>query len=129
MHPATSAQHSQPVAPGVRRVLVVDDDPGLRLICRFNLEAAGMEVREAPDGATALEMATADPPDVILLDVMMPGLDGWAVAEKLGQRKETRNVPVVFIRWTFSFVTRGRGARLITGQASPGSAPRDAGPP
>src|SRR5215211_3706792 len=101
------AQHVPP-----RRVLVVDDDAGLRLICRFNLEAVGMEVREAPDGETALAMATAEPPDVILLDVMMPGLDGWAVAAELARREETRNVPVVFVTARVTDADRVQGVEL-----------------
>src|SRR4051794_7749814 len=62
------------------RVLVIDDEAPIRLLCRVNLEAEGMEVLEASDGPTGLEKARNDEPDVILLDVMMPGLDGWQVA-------------------------------------------------
>jgi DNA-binding response OmpR family regulator len=101
-----------PEVAAARRILVVDDDPGLRLICRFNLEAVGMEVREAPDGETAIAMAVADPPDAILLDVMMPGLDGWAVAAELGARAETRDVPVVFVTARVTEADRARGVEL-----------------
>jgi DNA-binding response OmpR family regulator len=93
-------------------VLVVDDDPGLRLICRFNLEAAGMHVSEASDGESALELATADPPDAILLDVMMPGLDGWAVAAELHERAATRDIPIVFVTARGSDADRERGLEL-----------------
>ena len=65
------------------RVLVIDDEAPIRLLCRVNLEAEGMEVLEASDGPTGLEKARNDEPDVILLDVMMSGLDGWQVAEEL----------------------------------------------
>src|SRR6266540_4152088 len=68
------------------RVLVIDDEPPIRLLCRVNLEAEGMEVLEASDGPTGLEKARNEEPDVILLDVMMPGLDGWQVAEELLDR-------------------------------------------
>jgi DNA-binding response OmpR family regulator len=78
-------------------VLVVDDDPSIRLLCRVNLEAAGLAVDEAADGREALESALASPPDVALLDVMMPGLDGWQVAAKLRASEETANVSVIFI--------------------------------
>jgi len=64
-------------------VLVIDDEAPIRLLCRVNLEAEGMKVAEAADGPSGLEKARANPPDVILLDVMMPGLDGWRVAEQL----------------------------------------------
>jgi len=109
---AEPARESRPAPAAVRRVLVVDDDPGLRLICRFNLETAGMEVREAPDGETAIALAVADPPDAILLDVMMPGLDGWAVAAELGAREETRHIPVVFVTARTSEADRARGVEL-----------------
>ncbi len=65
------------------RVLVIDDEAPIRLLCRVNLEAEGMDVLEASDGPTGLEKARNEEPDVILLDVMMPGLDGWQVAEEL----------------------------------------------
>jgi two-component system phosphate regulon response regulator PhoB len=54
-------------------VLVIDDEPAIRLLCRVNLEAEGMRVQEAGDGASGLEQAREDTPDAILLDVMMPG--------------------------------------------------------
>ena len=78
-------------------VLIVDDERAIRTICRVNLEAAGMRVLEADDGEAALRVAAAERPSVVLLDVMMPGLDGWHVARKLGEGHETREIPVVFL--------------------------------
>jgi CheY-like chemotaxis protein len=78
-------------------VLVVDDDPSIRLLCRVNLEAAGHLVDEAADGHEAIEAALEAPPDVALLDVMMPGLDGWQVAARLRDNEPTANVAVVFL--------------------------------
>ena len=63
------------------RVLVIDDEAPIRLLCRVNLEAEGIEVLEAADGRSGLNLAREQHPDVVLLDVMMPGLDGWRVAE------------------------------------------------
>ena len=63
------------------RVLVIDDEAPIRLLCRVNLEAEGMDVLEAADGPSGLDKARAERPDVILLDVMMPAMDGWQVAE------------------------------------------------
>jgi CheY-like chemotaxis protein len=65
------------------KVLIIDDEAPIRLLCRVNLEAEGMDVVEAPDGPTGLEVVENERPDAILLDVMMPGLDGWSVAERL----------------------------------------------
>lgn len=78
-------------------MLVVDDDDSIRLLCRVNLEAAGVQVEEAADGRAALDAALASPPDVAFVDVMMPGLDGWQLAEQLRDNEETANVAVVFI--------------------------------
>jgi CheY-like chemotaxis protein len=79
------------------RVLVVDDESAIRLLCRVNLESAGIEVEEAEDGAEALRALEGRPPDLILLDVMMPNLDGWGVAERLAASGATREIPVVFL--------------------------------
>lgn len=79
------------------RVLVVDDDASIRLLCRVNLEAAGLRVDEAVDGHEAIGVALASPPDVALLDVMMPGIDGWQVAARLRAAEKTAGVAVVFL--------------------------------
>jgi DNA-binding response OmpR family regulator len=79
------------------RVLVIDDEAPIRLLCRVNLEAEGMEVLEAPDGSTGVELANAHSPDVILLDLMMPRADGWQVAEELIEGAETRGIPIMFL--------------------------------
>ena len=79
------------------KVLVVDDEAPIRLLCRVNLEAEGMDVLEAQDGHTGLELARSEGPDAVLLDVMMPGLDGWAVADELLRDDRTRAIPIVFL--------------------------------
>ena len=76
-------------------VLVIDDEAPIRLLCRVNLEAEGMDVLEAADGPTGLEQARDNAPDVVLLDVMMPGLDGWRVAEQLLQDDRTSEIPIM----------------------------------
>ena len=91
------------------RVLVIDDEPPIRLLCRVNLEAEGMQVSEAADGPSGLEKARSDRPDVILLDVMMPALDGWRVAEKLVDDDSTRDIPVIFLTARAEFRDRARG--------------------
>jgi len=79
------------------RVLVVDDDASIRLLCRVNLEAAGLVVDEAADGREALDVALATPPDVAVLDVMMPGLDGWQLAARFREHELTAGIPIVFL--------------------------------
>jgi DNA-binding response OmpR family regulator len=94
------------------RVLVIDDEAPIRLLCRVNLEAEGMEVLEASDGPTGLEKARNDEPDVILLDVMMPGLDGWQVAEELIDGEGTSTIPIVFLTARAELRDRARGLDL-----------------
>jgi DNA-binding response OmpR family regulator len=93
----------------VTRVLVIDDEAPIRLLCRVNLEAEGMEVLEAEDGPRGVQRARSEQPDVILLDVMMPGLDGWRVAEMLIEDPETSDIPIVFLTARAEFRDRARG--------------------
>src|SRR5438270_12752229 len=91
------------------KVLVIDDEAPIRLLCRVNLEAEGMDVLEAADGPTGLERAREAAPDVILLDVMMPGLDGWRVAEELLEDERTQDIPIIFLTARAEFRDRARG--------------------
>jgi two-component system phosphate regulon response regulator PhoB len=79
------------------RVLVADDERAIRLLCRVNLVASGMDVLEAGDGREALELARKERPDLVLLDVMMPEVDGWTVARELAKDERTRDIPIVFL--------------------------------
>jgi len=90
-------------------VLVIDDEAPIRLLCRVNLEAEKMEVFEAKDGPTGLEEAKRTDPDVILLDVMMPMLDGWRVAEHLLDDPKTKDIPIIFLTARAEFRDRARG--------------------
>src|SRR5919198_3595169 len=94
------------------KVLVIDDEAPIRLLCRVNLEAENMEVLEASDGPTGLEKAQNEGPDVILLDVMMPGLDGWQVAEELLGDERTSAIPIVFLTARAEVRDRARGLDL-----------------
>jgi DNA-binding response OmpR family regulator len=78
-------------------VLVVDDERSIRLLCRVNLSASGIDVLEAENGTKALELARRERPDLVLLDVMMPDVDGWTVARELAEDDRTREIPVVFL--------------------------------
>ncbi len=94
------------------RVLVVDDEAPIRLLCRVNLEAEKMEVLEAADGESGLATARTEKPDVVLLDVMMPGMDGWEVAERLLDDDATREIPLVFLTARAELRDRARGLEL-----------------
>ncbi|HTR33184.1 MAG TPA: response regulator [Gaiellaceae bacterium] len=94
------------------RVLVIDDEEAIRLLCRVNLEAEGMQVVEAADGRSGLDAARAETPDVVLLDVMMPGLDGWHVAAELLDDPRTEGIPIVFLTARAELRDRARGIDL-----------------
>lgn len=79
------------------RVLVVDDEPDVLLLCRLNLQQRGHELLEAADGSTALEIARELHPDVIVLDLMLPGISGYDVLEALKRDPETTNIPVLVL--------------------------------
>jgi len=78
-------------------VLVVDDDPTQRYLCREALETAGFLVREAESGAAALGVFASCNPDVILLDVVMPGMDGFATCSRLRAQEAERSTPILMV--------------------------------
>ena len=94
------------------KVLVIDDEAPIRLLCRVNLEAEGIEVAEAGDGEEGLELARTEEPDAILLDVMLPGLHGWAIAERLLEDEKTSGIPIIFLTARADLRDRARGMDL-----------------
>lgn len=89
------------------RVLIVDDDPHIRELLRHFLEAQGLEVSEAEDGTAALKATDAVKADLVVLDVMMPGLDGWTVCAELKRRRAA--VPVLML------TAKGESAQKVKG--------------
>ena len=79
------------------RVLVVDDDPNVRLLCATNLRLDGFDVIEAANGQEGLERVGEDAPDLVLLDIRMPVLDGFELATAVRKNHRTSHVPVVFL--------------------------------
>jgi DNA-binding response OmpR family regulator len=80
---------------GAATVLVVDDDAGLREFLRVNLEAEGFSVREAGSASEGLAALDEEPPDLILLDVMMPRVDGWEMLRRVQERHGVEAIPVI----------------------------------
>jgi CheY-like chemotaxis protein len=81
----------------VARVMAVDDDPVIRGLLEVNLEMEGHDVVTAVDGQDALDKVAEQAPDLILLDVMMPNVNGWQVAEQLKGDEATKHIPIVFL--------------------------------
>lgn len=96
------------MAGGCKWVLVVDDDPDLRELMKLLLEGAGYGVETASDGKEALERVSLRRPSVVLLDMKMPGMNGWQFAEEL-RRVYDRRVPIVV-------VTAAENARKTAGE-------------
>lgn len=81
----------------MKKILVVDDQPDNVFILRDRLEHYGFEVVTAYDGPTGIEKALAELPDLILLDVMMPGMSGFEVCKVLSEKEETKLIPVILV--------------------------------
>jgi DNA-binding response OmpR family regulator len=81
----------------LQSVLVVDDEPTARSMLRLILVRAGFEVREAKDGYEALEQVERIIPDVMLLDIMMPGMDGFTVCQILREQENTVDLPIIML--------------------------------
>ena len=90
---AASAARTLTSLSGRRTVLVVDDEESVRELLAVVLTLEGHHVVQAPDGPTALALAAAERPDLVVLDVMMPGMDGWEVAARLAAHPSTAGVP------------------------------------
>lgn len=79
------------------RILVVDDEPDVLLLCRVNLQSEGHDVLEAPDGEAGFERAVLERPDLIVLDVMLPRKDGFVILDMLKMELATKDIPVVLL--------------------------------
>lgn len=81
----------------VKKILIVDDERILRLLVRTTLESDEFQIIEAENGATALELVSEHQPDLVLLDRMMPGIDGLEVARKLRDQRRTADIPIIML--------------------------------
>lgn len=93
-------------------VLVVDDEPMARTLLRLMLVRAGFNVSEAEDGYDALEKVRLNPPDIVLLDVMMPGMDGFKVCEALRHEDETMQLPIIMLSAKTDLDSINKGLRV-----------------
>ena len=81
----------------MERVLIVDDDPDIQRLVSYNLSQAGFQVLSASTGRTALDSVQKQPPDLIILDIMMPDVDGMEVCRTLRQRENSRRIPIIML--------------------------------
>ncbi len=95
-----------------RHVLIVDDEPNIVLSLEFLLQQAGFTVATAADGDQALEQARLRRPDVVLLDIMLPGMDGYEVCEELREDPALAAVPVIMLTARGRDVDREKGLSL-----------------
>jgi DNA-binding response OmpR family regulator len=79
------------------RILIVDDEPDLLAVLRFGLESEGFEVIEASDGERGLEMARAERPDLLVLDLMLPRMDGYKVCRALKFDERYKRLPIFIL--------------------------------
>ena len=79
------------------KILIIDDDLENREIIKLRLEHAGFEIREGSNGEEGVALAQANPPDMIILDVMMPKMDGWQVCRQLKADFKTKKIPIIML--------------------------------
>jgi two-component system alkaline phosphatase synthesis response regulator PhoP len=102
-----------------RRVLIVDDDPDILLLLRYDLEAEGFETVLASDGSTALRRIEDERPDVVILDLMMPVLDGWAALERIQDLSRPPQVVVLSAKTAETDRERARNLGAVAYVAKP----------
>ena len=90
------------------RILIVDDEPDNRVLFRIMLESGGFVIQTASDGEEALLSVVTDPPDAILVDLMMPGMDGCQLTARLKQCSESEGIPVIMLSAMNDSVVRKR---------------------
>ncbi|MEE9152262.1 MAG: response regulator [Thermoplasmata archaeon] len=88
------------------KIMVVDDEPPIVILTKAMLEMGGHKIVEAKSGEECLKMLKEEKPDLILLDIMMPGIDGWETCRKIKSDKETKDIPVAM------FTVRGSAGSI-----------------
>lgn len=85
------------MGPRKKRVLVCDDDPVILRLLQVNLELEGYDVLSATNGVEAVSVATAEDPDLVILDIMMPRMDGYEACERIKGNDKTKDTPIIFL--------------------------------
>ena len=98
--------------PSTASILVVDDIPANIGLLLETLQSSGFDVRVAENGLAALDQVAYEPPDLILLDIQMPGIDGYETCRRLKANPETRHIPVLFLSALSDTVNKVRGFQV-----------------
>jgi DNA-binding response OmpR family regulator len=94
------------------KILVVEDDPMISSMYKTKFEVDGFEVFTADNGATALELVKKEKPDIVMLDIILPQLDGFSVLEQIKQDKTTKNIPVIMLTNLSTDEDREKGEKM-----------------
>lgn len=91
------------------KILAVDDEQSIRKLVSVTLQGRGFDVATAVDGQDALDKALSEKPDLIVLDVMMPKMDGWEVRRRLREDEKTKHIPIIFLSAAGQFESQLHG--------------------
>ena len=95
-----------------KRILVIEDDPGNTRLMKYTLEKEGYQVVTAPNGLEGLRKAQLEEPDLIILDVMLPGIDGFEVCHRLRAELQTAHLPIIMLSAKAQEVDRATGLKV-----------------
>jgi len=96
-----------------KMILIVDDEPGTVELVKLVLETEGYETSAAYSGSEAIENIKTKKPDMVLLDIIMPLMDGWAVRTKLLEDKETKDIPIIMLTAKAQPIDRMIGQHVV----------------
>lgn len=95
-----------------KKILIVEDEESLLKLESILLTSKGYQVRGAANGTAALEAIAADPPDLVLLDIMLPEIDGFEVCQRIKQNEATKHIPVIMLTAKKSREDMSRGEKV-----------------
>jgi DNA-binding response OmpR family regulator len=98
--------------PRKKRILCIEDDPEMIELIRLILERKGFAVEGAEGGKAGLESVQANPPDLVLLDLMMPDMDGWDVHQRMRADAQTRHIPIIIVTASAQNIDREFGLHI-----------------
>ena len=99
-----------------KNILIVDDEKDILFVLKKRLTSMGYSVTAVSNSQEALDVALANPPDLAILDVLMPGMDGGQVAQKFQENERTRHIPVIFVTGMFPKRQDDESGRIVDGK-------------